>query len=452
MTATSSAMTFKEELLSFRDSLEQALAGRVETLLKEEARLRCLCQQELIANEYPVHVATLGAFLDKLHLYVAKCQYYLVPHSLLQYTISTKRRTLPKKGFHTVYNPGDSVMTPTDMSIALALICYPDENLAYSLLSLSARKSGFVSLTNVISELSAIDDSHCTPEEALQKKSHVLDPYCLSLQGEQALNLSDSLRATSDALLFFKDDLSALDYYISSCSFIHDDFYMEPIEYFGDISEYHPASPLVLTQYGTENPAFDVAFRSDVALLKKLVPEDEYKTIRCVTRLHHYHIVLDTPYIEPDFTSSRDYLPALKEPLRDLTKILKISMITADFGCIDEKDIPLFFFRLCGNCRPENLRPITWHTLDNKNDPKQHRGPNELFFLLHHMFEGTRAENSERIFRFFTFEPEIIQTRVSAILQPGAKTGTAQYATSARREFKRLLHDVVDEDVFPDIP
>ena len=445
-------MTFKEELLLIRASLEQALSDRVATLIKEEARLRGLCQQEHIVNEYPAHVATLGAFLDKLHLYVAKCQYYLIPHSLLQYTVSTKRRTLPKKGFHTVYNPGNTVMTPTDMSIALALICNPDENLAYSLLSLSARKSGVVSLTNVISELSAIDDSHCTPEEALQKKSHVFDPYCLSLQGEQALILSDSLQAIKDAILSLGGDLSDLDYYMSTCSFIHDDFYKEPIEDFGDISEFHPALPFILRENGIENTGYDLAFRSDVALLKKLVPGDEYQIIRGVTRLHNYHIILDTPYMEPDVSSSGDYLPALKEPLKDLTKIYKIAMITADFGCIDKKDIPLLFFRLCGNCRPENLRPITWHTLDNKNDPKQHRGPNELFFLLHHMYEGTRAENSEKILRFFTFDPEIIRSRVSAILQPSAKTGPAQYATSARREFKRLLHDVVDEDVFPNIP
>ena len=68
------------------------------------------------------------------------------------------------------------------------------------------------------------------------------------------------------------------------------------------------------------------------------------------------------------------------------------------------------------------------------------------------MYDGTCAENAEKILRFFAFEPEVIQTRVSAILQPGVKTGTAQYATSARREFKRLLHDVVDEDIFPKVP
>lgn len=443
-------MTFEEDLRLFRDSLEQALAHRVATLNKEEVRLRHLCHRGKLSNEDPVHVAALEAFLEQLHLYVANSRYYLIPHSILQYTISAKHLIIPPKKLHTVFAPSDSVMTPAEMSTTLASIFWTDEELARSILSLLTRKCGLVSTIQAGFETPSLKDPHLTPEEAVGQGAHVFEPYLLPLQGEQLVKVSDSLNAIRDALLFFQDELSDLDSFISTTSFIRDDFFMRPLDDY--CIELSHRFLLTLDTNGNENACFDEEFRSDTVLLKKYIPKNEYQTIRGVTRLHNYHIVVDAPYQEPDVECRKESLPALKKPLRDLTKIQKIAMITADFGCIAEKDIPLLFFRLCGNCRPDELHCITWNTLDNKNEPGQIRMPNEFFFLLHHMYDGTCAENAEKILRFFAFEPEIIQTRVSAILQPGVKTGTAQYATSARREFKRLLHDVVDEDIFPNIP
>ena len=442
-------MTFEEDLRLFRDSLEQALAHRVTTLNKEEVRLQRL-DHEPNSNEDSTHVAVLDAFLEKLHLYVAKSRYYSIPHALLQYTISAKRLTIPQKRLRTVFPPSDSVMTPAEMSSALASFFWTDEDLARSILSLLTRKCGLLSTIQEGFDTPSLKDSHLSPEEAVGKAAHVFEQYFLSLQGKQLVTASDSLSAIRDALLFFKGTLSDLDYLASTASFIRDDFFTRPLEDY-NLGLSH-SFLLTLDANGNENTNFDEEFHSDISLLKKHIPEDEYCTIRSVTRLHNYHIVVDAPYQDPDLECLKESLPALKEPLRDLTKIQKIAMITADYGCIDEKDVPLFFFRLCGNCRPEELLPISWHTLDNKNEPGKIRMPNEFFFLLHHMYDGTCAENAEKILRFFAFEPEVIQTRVSAILQPGVKTGTAQYATSARREFKRLLHDVVDEDIFPNIP
>ena len=373
-------MTFEEELRLFRDSLEQAFAHRVATLNKEEVRLRRLCQQGMLSNEDPIHIAALNSFLEKLHLFVEKSRYYLIPHSLLQYTISAKHLNFPPKRLHTVFSPSDSVMTPAEMSTALASFFWTDEDLARSIISLLTRKCGLVSTIQEGFKNPSLKDPHLTPEEAVGQAAHVFEPYLLPLQGGLLVTVSDSLNAIRDALLFFQGELSDLDSFISTTSFIHNDFFTRPLDDYS-LGVSHRFL-LTFDANGNENPCFDEEFRSDIALLKKHVSEDEFRTIRSVTRLHNYHIVVGSPYQEPDVECRKESLPALKKPLRDLTKIQKIAMITADFGCIAEKDIPLLFFRLCGNCRPEELPRITWNTLDNKNELGQIRMPKRFFVFL----------------------------------------------------------------------
>lgn len=157
------------------------------------------------------------------------------------------------------------------------------------------------------------------------------------------------------------------------------------------------------------------------------------------------------PYIEPNNEDKQECLPGLKPALRNMAKIRKIAEITADAGCIEEKDIPLFIFRLSGNGRPDKLDPISWKpkysdAAKHKASPGKVRNPNEFYFLLHHMYEGRGAENKDIISRFFAFDDDTAPLVRKALTY---KNGPGQMAKSAPADFRSRLHNEVDPVIFP---
>ena len=115
-------------------------------------------------------------------------------------------------------------------------------------------------------------------------------------------------------------------------------------------------------------------------------------------------------YVDPGLQDPTAYFLGLKDNLKDLTKLIKIAKITADAGYIKQTDIPLFVFRLSGNCRPEKLGTIKWMPVismanRHKSSPQTQRHPYELYYLLHFMFEKT-AGLEGKVSSFFSFEPK----------------------------------------------
>lgn len=159
----------------------------------------------------------------------------------------------------------------------------------------------------------------------------------------------------------------------------------------------------------------------------------------------------EQPYIEPDDEDKLECFPGLKPALRNMAKIRRIAEITADAGCIEKKDIPLFIFRLSGNGRPNNLDTISWKPKysdapKHKTSPGKVRNPNEFYFLLHHMYEGRGAENKDIISRFFAFDEDTAPLVIKALTY---KSGPGQMAKSAPTDFRRRLHNEVDPVIFP---
>ena len=157
------------------------------------------------------------------------------------------------------------------------------------------------------------------------------------------------------------------------------------------------------------------------------------------------------PFKEPDDEDKLECFPGLKPALRNMAKIRKIAEITADAGCIEEKDIPLFIFRLSGNGRPNNLDTISWkpkysNAPKHKASPGKVRNPNEFYYLLHHMYEGRVAENRETISRFFNFGDDTDALVRRAIV---TRSGPGQMAKSAPPDFRSRLHNEVDPVIFP---
>ena len=157
-------------------------------------------------------------------------------------------------------------------------------------------------------------------------------------------------------------------------------------------------------------------------------------------------------YVDPGLQDPTAYFLGLKDNLKDLTKLIKIAKITADAGYIKQTDIPLFVFRLSGNCRPEKLGTIKWMPVismanRHKSSPQTQRHPYELYYLLHFMFEKT-AGLEGKVSSFFSFEPKTWE-KVRPILQGEKKAGVHQMAKMAKKEFQQQLHDKVDAATFP---
>ena len=158
------------------------------------------------------------------------------------------------------------------------------------------------------------------------------------------------------------------------------------------------------------------------------------------------------PYDEPNDEDKLECFPGLKPALRDMAKIRRIAEITADFGCIEEKDIPLFIFRLSGNGRPNNLDPISWKP--KYSDAPRHkaspviRHPYELYYLLHYMYEGSSVMYADKVFSFFNFDAET-QKKAESTLRQTKNGGIQQFVKMVKNDFQERLHNAVDASVFP---
>lgn len=158
------------------------------------------------------------------------------------------------------------------------------------------------------------------------------------------------------------------------------------------------------------------------------------------------------PYIEPNDEDKLECLPGLKPALCNMAKIRKIAVITADAECIEEKDIPLFIFRLSGNSRPNNLDPISWKP--KYSDAPRHkaspviRHPYELYYLLHYMYEGSSVMYADKVFSFFNFDAET-QKKAESTLRQTKNGGIQQFVKMVKNDFQERLHNDVDASVFP---
>lgn len=160
----------------------------------------------------------------------------------------------------------------------------------------------------------------------------------------------------------------------------------------------------------------------------------------------------EQPYIEPNDEDKLECLPGLKPALRNMAKIRKIAEITAEAGCLEEKDIPLFIYRLSGNGRPDNLDPISWKP--KKSDAAKHkasrvvRHPYELYYLLRYMYEWNSVTYAEKVFRFFRFDSETHKKAESVLYRQNKNAGIEQFAKMVKKDFQERLHNEVDASVF----
>lgn len=153
-------------------------------------------------------------------------------------------------------------------------------------------------------------------------------------------------------------------------------------------------------------------------------------------------------YVEPQGDYS-EFFSGLKDELKDLSKLNEIIRILIEFDCVDECDSKVLLYRLCGNQRPAKLYPIKWKSKKSKairkfNRESDIRHPNELYYLIRHMYNYIFPK--DKVLIFFSFDDVTLSRINEAFLKKDSSI--TQQSQSAPTAFQEALHNRVSDRIF----